>query len=114
VAKWRLDPDYYRGNTPAMINRDAWNRLSAEAKQILEEEAIRWEVEAAQFILGHRDREYEALRAAGMQIMTLEGDAARRYRTLAFSFPWQRMEQRAGDTVQRLRALLFDEARLSA
>jgi TRAP-type transport system periplasmic protein len=114
VAKWRIDPDYYRGNTPAIINRDAWNRLSAEAKQILTEEALRWEVEAAQFIFGHRDREYAALRAAGMQILTLEGDGARRYRELAFSFPWQRMEQRAPDTVQRLRTLVFDEARLAA
>lgn len=114
VARWRLDPDFYRGNTPAIINRDVWNRLPSEAKQILEEEAIRWEVDAAQFILGHRDREFEALRAAGMQIMRLEGEAARRYRALAFSFPWQRMEQRAPHTVQRLRSLVFDEARLAA
>ena len=71
-------------------------------------------MDAAQFILGHRDREFEALRAAGMQIMRLEGEAARRYRALAFSFPWQRMEQRAPDTVQRLRSLVFDEARLAA
>jgi len=88
---YRIEPSFYSTDMGVIINLDTWERLSAEARGILQEVAIEHEVsssEAFRALIGDQMAELEA---AGMQVVQLEGEAAQRYVDGAQAASWNRM-----------------------
>jgi len=111
LTKFRLDPTYYRGNVMALINADKWASLDQAAKDVLTTVALEWEVAAAEFIAAEKEKELAALKANGMEIISLTGEAAMKYKQTAHDIAWKRLAERSPDQAERLRTLMYDPNR---
>lgn len=107
----RIDPKFYAGNVPALINADKWESLPQEARDILTQEAIKWETDAIAFIQEFKDTEEQALLDGGMEILTLEGAAADAYLQTAYDLLWERIEGSGSPHVEALKDALYDPMR---
>ncbi|MEM6847652.1 MAG: TRAP transporter substrate-binding protein DctP [Pseudomonadota bacterium] len=90
---YRVEPNFFSTDLGVIVNLDKWNSLSQEAKDILQTEAIAHETSSAQKLGGMRDAEFAELEAGGMQVVTLEGEAAANYLKAARDTTWARMKE---------------------
>jgi TRAP-type C4-dicarboxylate transport system substrate-binding protein len=112
MAKLRLDPECHHRTSLVLINDEGWRSQPAETRAALDETAAEWEACATAFIAAERQRDIAVLAQNGIDMPRLSPEASARHLGLAHGFPWARLAQRAPDTAPRLRALLFDEARV--
>lgn len=101
-AKYRIDPQFYSGNTPLLVNKDKWESLPEEAKKVLNDVAIEWEAEAPAYLKAFKEQEEAEMKAAGMQIYQLPPEAAASYRALAYKVLQDRLEKAGGETGKKL------------
>jgi TRAP-type C4-dicarboxylate transport system substrate-binding protein len=89
--RYRIDPGIFSSDAGILFNDAQWQRLPARAQAIIEAAAIEYERDSYErFRELTRDIDAE-LRAAGMQVVTLAPDAARRYRARARDVIWRRL-----------------------
>ena len=93
---------------------EKWDSLSDEAKTIVQDVAIQHEKDSVAALRIKRDEDFAALDAAGMQVVTLEGEAKANYLAAAREKTWERMnslmaEQPGGTgNYDRLIELFYD------
>ena len=107
---YRIDPEFLQLAMVMQINLDSWNRLSPEAKAILEEQAILYEQQSRQTLLAMRATEHKLLDEQGLTSIKLAGAAAKKYRALAHELVWQRLAERAPESARKLRPLFYPES----
>ena len=101
-AKYRIEPQFYSGNTPVLVNKDKWDSLPEDAKKVLTEVAIEWEAEAPAYLRAIKEKEEAELIEAGMQIYQLPPEAAATYRATAYDVLAKRLEKAGGETGKKL------------
>ena len=89
---YRIEPCFFSTDLGTIVNLEKWNSLSEESRTILQDVAIAHEAESAAKLGAVRDEDFAALEAAGMQVITLEGDAAEAYLAAATQKTWDRMK----------------------
>jgi TRAP-type C4-dicarboxylate transport system substrate-binding protein len=110
VTKYRLDPTYYRGNILTLINAAKWDSLPANVRKFLTDEAIAYEAVSGKYVKSQIKREQDILMKNGMEVITLPGKLASRYRAIAHDIAWKRLAKRSPDQVKKLKALMYDPA----
>ena len=90
-VNYRVEPSFFSTDLGVIINLDSWNGLSPEAQAILQEVAIEHERDSVEKLRARRDEEFKALEAGGMEVVTLEGEAAANYLAAARDETWSRM-----------------------
>jgi TRAP-type C4-dicarboxylate transport system substrate-binding protein len=114
---YRIEPNFFSTDLGVIVNLEKWNALSPEAQMIVQEVAIEHEAESVAALRDKRDEDFAALEAAGMKVVTLEGEAKARYLAAAREKTWERMrglmeEQQGGlDNYDKLIELFYDPAR---
>jgi TRAP-type C4-dicarboxylate transport system substrate-binding protein len=111
VIKYRLDPTYYRGNILTLINAKKFDSMPKKARDFLTAEALRYEGESSKWVRAQIEREQNVLKKNGMQVLTLKGDAAQKYRELAHDIAWKRLERRSPKEAAQLKKLMYDPAK---
>ncbi|MEM8552070.1 MAG: TRAP transporter substrate-binding protein DctP [Pseudomonadota bacterium] len=91
--KYRVDPAFFSTDLGVLVNLDSWNRLSDESKAILQEVAIEHEAASAAKLQARIAEEFAELEKRGLEVVTLEGDAAESYVTAARETTWNRMRE---------------------
>jgi len=99
---YRIEPCFFSTDLGVIVNLEKWNSLSDAAKKILQDVAIAHEAESVAELKGKRDADFAALDAAGMTVVSLEGEAKANYLNAAREKTWARMkglmaESPAGD-----------------
>ena len=89
---YRIEPCFFSTDLGTIVNLEKWNSLSEEARKIVQDMAIAHEAESSEKLGAVRDADFAALEAAGMQVVTLEGDAAAAYLGAAVQSTWDRMK----------------------
>ncbi|MEQ6250882.1 TRAP transporter substrate-binding protein DctP [Sulfitobacter sp. HNIBRBA3233] len=89
---YRIEPCFFSTDLGVIVNLEKWNSLSDDAKTILQDVAIAHEQESAQKLQTKRDEDFAALEEGGMEVVTLEGDAAEAYLAAAVEKTWDRMK----------------------
>lgn len=89
--KYRVNPAFFSTDMGVIINLDRWNKLSEPAKKILQEVAIEHERESAERFASLASEQLAALDANGMQVVNLEGEAAKKFSEGAREATWNRM-----------------------
>ncbi|MDG1351982.1 MAG: TRAP transporter substrate-binding protein DctP [Sulfitobacter sp.] len=89
---YRIEPCFFSTDLGTIVNLEKWNSLSEEARKIVQDVAIAHEAESSEKLGAVRDADFAALEAAGMQVVTLEGDAAAAYLGAAVQSTWDRMK----------------------
>lgn len=97
---YRIEPCFFSTDLGTIMNLEKWNSLSDEARKIVQDVAIAHEAESAEKLGTLRDADFEALEAAGMTVVTLEGEAADAYLEAAVSKTWERMKGLMEDSPQ--------------
>ena len=110
-TSYRIDPPFYSGNGPILVNLDVWNGLSAEVQELLTEQAIAWEADAIDFIGAIQQSEKDQLVEMGVEIVELPPAAAAHYLGTAYDLMWARVVEASPEYGPRLRELLFDPDR---
>jgi TRAP-type C4-dicarboxylate transport system substrate-binding protein len=90
-VNYRIEPDFFSTDLGVIVNLDSWEGLSEEARAILTETALEHERTSAEALAELRDEEFAELEAGGMQVVTLEGEAAQNYLASAREKTWERM-----------------------
>tara|TARA_R110002020_G_scaffold428155_4_gene637720 strand:+ start:53 stop:1051 length:999 start_codon:yes stop_codon:yes gene_type:complete len=89
---YRVEPCFFSTDLGTIVNLEKWNSLSEEARKIVQDVAIAHEAESAEKLGALRDADFAALEEAGMEVVTLEGDAADAYLGAAVQSTWDRMK----------------------
>ena len=89
---YRIEPCFFSTDLGVIVNLESWEGLSAEAKEVLTTVAIQHEKDSVEALRAKRDEDFAALDAAGMQVVTLEGDAKAAYLLAAREKNWERMQ----------------------
>ena len=89
---YRVEPCFFSTDLGTIVNLEKWNSLSEEARTIVQDVAIAHEAESAEKLGALRDADFAALEEAGMEVVTLEGDAADAYLGAAVQSTWDRMK----------------------
>lgn len=91
-VKYRIEPSFFSTDLGVIVNLDRWNELGDEAQTILQEVAIEHERESVEELRELRDEEFAQLEEDGMQVVSLEGEAAANYLEAAREETWSRMK----------------------
>lgn len=99
---YRIEPCFFSTDLGVIVNLEKWNSLSDDAKKVLQDVAIAHEAESVAELKSKRDADFAALDAAGMKVVSLEGEAKANYLKAAREKTWGRMkglmaESPAGD-----------------
>jgi len=111
---YRIEPCFFSTDLGVIINQEKWESLSEESRTILQDVAIQHEADSVAALRLKRDQDFAALEAAGMKVVTLEGEAKARYLAASVETTWERMksvmaEQPGGtDNYDRLLELFYD------
>ena len=89
---YRIEPCFFSTDLGVIVNLDAWNNLSEEARTIVQDVAIQHEIDSVNALRAKRDEDFAALEAQGMNVVSLEGEAKASYLLAAREKNWERME----------------------
>jgi len=106
---YRIDPSVLQLAITLQINLDRWNSLTPEARQILTEQAIRYEQQSRDDLFAIMDREVAELDAAGFKSIRMKPEAAERWTKHAHQVVWDRFEARSPASAAELKPLFFPE-----
>ncbi len=113
---YRIEPCFFSTDLGVIVNLDKWNSLSDESKKIIQDVAIQHEADSVSALKGKRDEDFAALEAAGMKVVSLEGEAKANYLAAAREKTWERMKGLMADSPQgdgnydKLIGLFYDPA----
>lgn len=105
--KVRLEPAIFQTDLGIFIAPARWDALSEESKAILTDTAIAFEASSRAEWLDYTETVNAKLEDAGMQVMTLEGDAAEAYVTAAHDSVWNRLKASGSPYYDELRKTHF-------
>lgn len=108
VVKYRIDPPFYRSNNVVTVNMDTWNKLSKDVQEALMKAGVEYEQKAIAYMEGYRDKDQSALKEAGMEVIKLEGEAAKHYIDAANVAIWDRMKDQS-EVEDQLQQKLFPD-----
>ncbi|WP_308918190.1 TRAP transporter substrate-binding protein DctP [Jannaschia sp. LMIT008] len=114
-VNYRIEPCFFSTDLGVIVNLDAWNGLSDEAREIVQEAAIAHEQESADRLGALAEEQLAALEEGGMTTVTLEGQAADEYLAAARETTHARMRELMADSPQgdgdydRLIELFYDD-----
>ncbi len=104
---YRIDPAFLQLSICLQVNLDTWSELSAEARQILENEAIRYEPKGRADFFALQETELKLLDESGLRSAPVAAKHADTYTALAHNTVWNRLARRAADSAARLKPLFY-------
>ncbi|MFT5895116.1 MAG: TRAP-type C4-dicarboxylate transport system substrate-binding protein [bacterium] len=113
---YRIEPCFFSTDLGVVVNMEKWNSLSDESRKILQDVAIQHEIDSVIALRGKRDEDFTALDAAGMTVVTLEGEAKANYLAAARDKTWERMKGLMAESPQgdgnydKLIELFYDQS----
>lgn len=105
--KYRIDPGFFQTDLTVIMNPKTWDGLSSEARKIITDAAVEYEVTSYdnfQTIIADTDK---AVRDGGMTVITLDDAAARAYLDGAYDSAWGRLKASGSPRYDALRKAYY-------
>lgn len=110
AVKYRIDPPFYNLANVVLINVDKWNSLSKEAQDILTEVGAEYEDASRKRMDEAAAKDTAAVKAAGVELFVLEGEAADKYLAKAYEAMWARAGEKLDKAeLEALRAKMYKQ-----
>jgi TRAP-type C4-dicarboxylate transport system substrate-binding protein len=103
-TKYRVDPGFYSAEVSIVVNKRAWDRLSDEQRAILTQAGEALEASHAE-VAKENEAEAEKQKAAGIQVIRFEGDAAETWRKKAYEAGWAGIVKQSPEHGPKLKEL---------
>lgn len=108
AVSYRVEPQFYNIANVVLVNQDRWESLSPEAQEQLSTLALEYEQTSIEEMNQQEQADIAAADAAGVQAITMEGEAETAYLSTAFEAMWNNVRSNVGDeTTQELRDLIY-------
>ena len=109
-VKYMVQPSFYSTDLGIIVNLDRWNAMSPEAKKVLQDVAIEWEVKSAADRAADTADYMKAYADGGMKFVSHSAKGEANYLALAYDSVWARLtgrmeEKGSSGDVAKLRAL---------
>lgn len=112
--KYRIHPYFMQGGLPVIANLDAYKRLSAPARECLENKLVEHEAKAHRHFTDDAQRELEKMKKAGTEVIDIKGPARIRYLGYFQDHHWKAMHTEfkvPAERVEVLRKTFYDSSR---
>lgn len=106
--KYRIEPPVWTLDVAVIMNRDKWNSLPQQARDLLTRLAAEHEEDSYNFYTKRSQEELGILKEAGVETIRLEGDAAAKWVETAHDTLWERLESRDSTHLSELREKLYE------
>jgi TRAP-type transport system periplasmic protein len=106
VCKFAIDPPFYSLNSAILMNRNAYDRMPADARTKLEEIARDFETEVAKYYDAYISEEDARLKTKGVEKVVLPPAEAQKYLDAAYNGGWSDFLAKNPQNGPKLRALL--------
>ncbi|WJJ94620.1 TRAP transporter substrate-binding protein DctP [Neopusillimonas aromaticivorans] len=103
-TKARVDPGFYSSENGILMNLAKWNSLTQAQRDFLNKQFAWAEAQNAGY-LDEIAKEAAAQTKAGVQVITLEGDALVRFKQAAYDAAWKRVKEISPQHGEKLQAL---------
>ncbi|HEY7245098.1 MAG TPA: TRAP transporter substrate-binding protein DctP [Xanthobacteraceae bacterium] len=104
-TKYRVDPGFYSAEVSILVNKSRWDSLSEEQRDILRKAGARAEDEAAAHFTEENKKDIERQAAAGIQVIKLNGAAAKSYLDKAYEAGWSGVIRQSSEHGPKLQQL---------
>lgn len=105
VTDYVIDHPFYSLNQGIILNKERWDALPADVRQILEELAPDYEKAVQDYMAEFIQAEDEKLKAAGMEFIELSPEEAEKFYHAAYEKGWERFLETAPEHGPKLREL---------
>lgn len=102
-TRYRIDPGFFQTDVLVMVNKAAWERLSPEARKLLQDVAIEHERSSYEENLAGTREQGQQMIDAGMKVVELQGAARAAYLEKASRVSWERLAKRDPSRLAELR-----------
>lgn len=100
-VKYRVDPEFYNTDIGIIVNKDSWDGLTQESRDLIQEVVIEWEQKSFDERQADKEADEAKLLEGGMEFVPMSEEGAEKYLKLADDAAWERMKTRLeemGDT----------------
>ncbi|MCA8883597.1 MAG: hypothetical protein KDA50_07605 [Rhodobacteraceae bacterium] len=109
LLKARIGPAVWQGSPVIMMNGNRYDALPEDAKRVLQDAALALEAKISAEMPTRVAHEEERLKADGIALVEPEPEAAARYKDLAYSVVWDKLEADLPDYAAQIRPLLYPD-----
>jgi len=106
--KYRIDPGFFQTDVLVSMNLDAWNGLSDEAKEIVNQAAIDHEKSSYEANIELNEEESKILADEGIETIELTGKQREMFLDTAYDIAWARLKERDPTMHDSLKAVFFE------
>ncbi|MFH1650898.1 MAG: TRAP transporter substrate-binding protein DctP [Chloroflexota bacterium] len=106
VTKYVIDHPYYQNTVTVLMNRNSWDKLPQNLKDIVMSSMVEAEKEIQQVDAQDRVTAKQTLEAAGVEFYKFAPDVASWYLQTAYDAAWADQTQRFPDVTAKLRPLI--------
>jgi len=105
VTNYRIDHGFYQVDVLVVVNQEAWNRLPADVRSLIEEVMAEAERRQIEHYRREAEQELQLIAEAGVEMITFPEEVAAGYVERAYEAGWEALLQVAPQAGQRLRDL---------
>jgi TRAP-type transport system periplasmic protein len=105
-TKYIVEPSFYTGPHPMVMNLKAWNALPKKFKDVLNEAAMEAERKIVAYYVTEIKKEIPLLKQAGVQVIDLPPAEKEKFLKVAYDEGWKDVLQKNPETGPKLRDLL--------
>ncbi|PJE32939.1 Alpha-keto acid-binding periplasmic protein TakP precursor [Pseudooceanicola marinus] len=107
--KYRIDPGFFNTDLVIFMNPESYEGLSDEAREIIDAAALNYELTSRDRLASVTAETDAAVREGGIEVITLEGEAAQAYLDGAYGSAWARLEASDSAHYDALRDAFYQE-----
>ncbi|MAC77267.1 MAG: C4-dicarboxylate ABC transporter substrate-binding protein [Rhodobacteraceae bacterium] len=107
--KYRLDPGFFQTDVLISMNLDAWNALSPEAQEIVQQAAIDHEKSSYEANIALNEEEGKIMADNGIETIELTGAQREMFLKTAYDIAWARLQGRDATYHDQLKAVFFED-----
>ncbi len=106
VVKYKIHPAVFQQETATLVNMDYWNKLPKDLQDLLMDTFADFEYVSSAVLLEIRTEEWQVCEKAGMTLINLPLEDAKKFRKIAYDATWQVVIKDSPDFGPKLRELL--------
>ena len=110
--KYQIEPGFLQTDLVVLMNPDKWEKLSPEARQIIEETSIEYEKTSNENVAAAITDVDRRAAELGIRKVSLEGEARQKFLDDAYGATWDRLKASGSEFHDALRATYFRPEKL--
>jgi len=92
--KYRIGPGFWRSSTMAIVNRDAYNKMTKKERDYLDAWGEKFEVASTPYMRALADKDNAKVFGAGVKVVDLQGEYGKAFTSTVMGSTWNQAEKK--------------------